>query len=247
MAAPIQFAAVMPVGAWHPLLPAALESLAGQTAPLAVAFMDASGDRRVAEAADASGVDFAFRREGPDAGQADAIAEGWARIGGDVVFWLNADDQLAPGALTLAAAAFASDPELAVFYGGSDFVDVHGTITGTHDQVDEVSDLLYRSNLISQPSCFVRRDWAERVGGLDRTLHFTMDWDLWIRLYAAGAPFQRTDAVLSRVFMGEGTKTAQINLARLSEIFRLVNRHAGPFNALKSVLAFARHTAREAR
>lgn len=242
MPAPIQFAAVMPVGAWHPLLPAALRSLADQAEALQIAFMDASGDPRVAEAADASGLEFAVRREGPDGGQADAIAQGWALTGGDVLFWLNADDQLTPGALAAASAAFDADPELAVFYGASDFVDIQGATTGAHDHVDDVSDLLYRSNLISQPSCFVRRAWVERVGGLDRTLHFTMDWDLWIRLYAAGARFQRTDAVLSRVFMGEGTKTGQISLARLGEIFRLVNRHAGPFNALKSLLAFAGHT-----
>ncbi|MCP2680153.1 glycosyltransferase [Maricaulaceae bacterium NA33B04] len=247
MPAETSFAAVMPVGRWHPLLPAALDSLAIQDRPLQVAFMDASGDSRVARAADASGIKFTARHEGPDGGQADAIVKGWSHTQGEVLFWLNADDQLMPGALSAASGAFASDNRLAVFYGGSGFVDASGETIGAHPGVEDVSDMLYRSNIISQPSCFARRDWVERIGGLDRTLHYTMDWDLWVRLYAAGAKFKRTEAPLSWVFMGEGTKTAQINLARLSEIFRLVNRHAGPFNALKSVLAFARHAASDAR
>jgi GT2 family glycosyltransferase len=244
MAEPIRFAAVMPVGAWHPLLPSALDSLAQQDAPLEIAFMDASADPRVADAAKASGLQFSVRREGPDAGQADAIAQGWAQTRSDIVFWLNADDRLKPGALAQASQAFARDRDLAVFYGGSEFIDISGRIIGVHDQVDAVSDLLYRSNIISQPSCFARRDWVERVGGVNRSLHYTMDWDLWIRLYAAGARFERTDAPLSQVYMGAGTKTADINLRRLGEIAALVNRHAGAFNALKSVFAFATHTAR---
>jgi GT2 family glycosyltransferase len=236
----------MPVGAWHPLLPGALASLAAQTQPLEIAFMNASDDARVVEAANASGLNFTLRHEGPDGGQSDAIATGWDRTTGDVVFWLNADDQLTPGALDAAAAAFKADPDLAVFYGGSQFVDIYGAVTGVHEQVADISDLIYRSNIISQPSCFVRRSWVERVGGLNRSLHYTMDWDLWVRLYAAGARFQRTDAILSKVFMGEGTKTADINMRRLNEIARLVNRHVGPFSAMKSVIAFARHTARSA-
>lgn len=243
MANPIRFSAAMPVGAWHPLLPAALASLARQDAPLELAFLDASNDPRVARAAEESGLDFAYRHTGPDAGQADAIASGWERTHGEIVFWLNADDQLKPDALKRAAQAFADAPDLAVFYGGSDFIDESGAIIGVHDQVDAVSDLLYRSNIISQPSCFARRCWVERVGGLNRSLHYTMDWDLWVRLYAARAPFQRTQATLSQVYMGQGTKTADINPRRLGEVARLVNRHAGPVSALKSVLAVARHPA----
>ena len=82
------------------MLPRALLSLREQNSPLKVAFLDASGDSRVAEAADSCGLEFSYRRHGRDAGQAAAIREGWERIGGDVLFWLNADDQLLPNTLS---------------------------------------------------------------------------------------------------------------------------------------------------
>jgi len=239
-----RFAIAMPVGAWHPLLPASLGSLAGQDMALEIAFLDASGDPRVAAAADASGLEFAYRRTGPDSGQAAAIAEGWAHTRAPILGWLNADDLLVPGALAAVAEAFDANPDAGVVHGGSDFIDETGRVIGVHDHAGEAGPLLYRSNLISQPSCFVRRSCVETAGGIDPALVYTMDWDLWVRLYGAGVKFKRLDRTLSHVYMGQGTKTADITPRRLTEIARLVNRHAGPWNAFKSAVSFALHPIR---
>jgi hypothetical protein len=42
----------------------------------------------------------------PDGGQYDAIRKGFARAGGEVFFWLNADDKLLPGALDVVGEIF---------------------------------------------------------------------------------------------------------------------------------------------
>lgn len=204
--------------------------------------MDASGDPRVDEAADRSGLDFAWRRHGRDEGQADAITEGWSRTRSDIVFWLNADDRLVDRALERVAASFAAAPRADVVFGGSHFVDRYGRRVGTHTQVADVSALLLRSNTISQPSCFARRAAVEAVGGLDSGLHYVMDWELWVRLYRAGASFVRLEDALSEVYMGDGTKTATIAPRRLAEVFGLVRRHAGAWAALKSTLAVSAET-----
>jgi len=44
--------------------------------------------------------------------------------------------------------------------------------------------------------------------------------------------------------MGSGTKTADISARRLTEIARLVHRHAGLWNAVKSTASFALHPIR---
>lgn len=237
MSKPLRFACAVPVGEWHPFIPAALESLATQDVPLEVALLDASGDARVAKAADASGIDFAYRRSGPDNGQAAAIAEGWRETGGDIVFWLNADDRLLPGALKSVAEAFNRLSEPMVVFGGSVFIDADERRTGHHDQVAGASDLLLRSNTLSQPSCFVHRDAVERAGGLDETLHYAMDWDLWVRLYLAGERFEHVNAELSAIYMGAGTKTEVLSVKRLREVFTLVQRNAGAWAAVKSTLS----------
>jgi hypothetical protein len=240
-ASDLSFSIAVPVGAWHPLLPQALASLTTHEARVEIAFLDASGDPRVARAADASGISFAYRRAGPDAGQSAAIAEGWRETGGGILGWLNADDLLENGALDVAAAAFAADPGLDVFYGDTVIIDGEGRDLGRHGQVADISPLLRRSNTISQPSCFARRGAVEAIGGIDEALRFTMDWDLWVRLHAAGARFERTEAVLSRVHWGPETKTASLSAGRLGEMARIVRRHAGPWSAFKTVIAAIGH------
>ncbi|MBO6729455.1 MAG: glycosyltransferase, partial [Maricaulis sp.] len=221
-----------------------LQSLAEQHEPLEVAFLDASGDPRVVKAADDSGIEFAYRRTGPDTGQSAAISEGWRETYSDVLFWLNGDDQLTPNALTTVRELFETENPDIVF-GQSDFIDATGQHVGRHEQVAETSALLLRSNTISQPSCFARRRAIDAIGGINESLQYVMDWDLWARLYQAKFKFHHTNAVLSAVCMGPGTKTNQVSPGRLSEVFRLVNRNVGAWSAVKSTAALALETLRQ--
>jgi len=242
MSKSLSFAVAIPVGSWHDFLPQALESLSIQTPPLNVALMDASGDPRVAEAAQSCGIEIVYHRTGSDAGQSAAIAEGWYHTESDFVFWLNADDRLIPGALDMVRAALEANPSIDVVYGLTDFIDISGAIIETHYQVDRISPLLLRSNIISQPSCFARRSAVTAVGGVDPSLHFIMDWDLWVRLYKAGAKFEMLQQALSYAYMGDGTKTHQISIRRLQEVFSLVHRNKGIWAATKSTLSLAAET-----
>lgn len=217
-------------------------SLKNQDVALTIALLDASNDARVQKAINLSGLKFAYHRVGPDNGQAAAISEGWENLCADVLFWLNADDQLLPGALSLVAACFAGSDSPEVAFGGSEFIGENQEILGFHDKVKEPIELLFRSNIISQPSCFIKRKALDAVGGIDRDLHYVMDWDLWIRLYRAGARFQRIDHTLSLVYMGEDTKTSEYSLRRLREVFTLVKRNAGIWAAVKSTASVAEHT-----
>ncbi|BDX00674.1 glycosyltransferase family 2 protein [Maricaulis maris] len=242
MTSTISFAAAVPIGSWHAFIPKAFESLATQEVSLAVALLDASGDARVALAADESRLPFAYRRHGPDKGQSDAIDEGWRETHGSVVFWLNGDDRLTPDALKRVNDLFEFNPGVDVVYGRSNFIDGRGRCIGHHDQIGVMSDLLYRSNIISQPSCFVRRSALNSIQGIDKSLHYVMDWDLWIRLYRNGARFLHTNDTYSEVYVGRDTKTGAVSPDRLAEVFNLVRRHAGYWSALKSTISLASHT-----
>jgi hypothetical protein len=237
----MRFSLVVPVGAWSPFLPAALRSLALQGVDIEIALCDASGDPRVPAAADASGLAFAYRRHGPDKGQSDAIAEGWANTRGEILGWLNADDVLLPNALDDAADAFARDPRLDVWFGHTTYFDLDGSTIGRHDAVAPAGELLLRSCTISQPSCLARRSAVDAVGGVDRAKHFTMDWDLWSRLYRGGARFGDSPKVYSAVLVNSGSKTSSLSLRRLREIFAVVEAGAGRYAAAKSVVGVTIH------
>lgn len=237
----MNFSISVPIGAYHPFLPYCLKSLRAQKAPLRVALLDASGDDRVKEIADAFDDIIAYRRHGPDNGQSAAILEGWANTDGDVLGWLNADDILFPNALSEAKGAFEKDPQCDVIYGHSTILDDDNAMIGYHWAVEPPSQRLFESGIISQPSCFFKRAAYEKIGGLNEDLHYTMDWDLFIRLYKSGAQFSFLDAPLSQVLWADDTKTASFNSQRRQELRNIIAEHAPKEKQRKIFRSFAIH------
>ncbi|WP_425410204.1 glycosyltransferase [Hyphococcus sp.] len=236
-----KFVISVPIGAYHPLLRDCLQSLAVQEPKPAVAILDASGDARVAEVI-AEFADMAvYHRAGPDGGQSDAIVEGWNHVDGDILGWLNADDALYPGALRLAARQFEKNPDTDLFYGHSLIIDDNEAVKGYHWAVEPPSETILSGDIISQPSCFFRRKKIDEIGGLNRDLHYTMDWDLWVRLWRAEARFDYTEEVLSRVLWSSDAKTGGFNRARRKELERIIGASSGLARRMKSRAGFALH------
>lgn len=231
----------IPIGDWSPLFARSLASLKLQNYPIKIAVLDASADPRVKQDLEASGLDFDYIREGQDAGQTAAISEGWENLDTDILAWLNTDDILLAGVLEDVARVFRDNPDIDVYYGQSTISDKDGRIIGLHPEVSPPSELILRSNIISQPSCFVRRQAVRDVGGLNNSLDYTMDWDLWVRLYKAGKHFAHTPRVLSNVTWGFETKTSKFNKKRIAELLRVVRMSNGPWRVSKSIFGFFLH------
>ena len=237
----LEYCISVPVGSYHPLLRDCLASLRAQTVPLQIALLDASGDPRVADLADHCNDCLSYRRHGPDGGQSAAILEGWDKLGGEVLGWLNADDVLLPGALEAVESRFATDPTPDIVFGHSQIVDDDGWFAGFHWNVSPSTDALPTSCTISQPSCFFKREAYERVGGLDRSLHYVMDWDLWIRLHRAGCSFGFLDEVLSSVLWSSDAKTGSLNSGRRKELMALIGSDHSIGARLNSMMGFFSH------
>lgn len=228
----------VPIGAYHDLLPTSLASLAAQGEGVGVSLLDASGDARVVALADHYNRLFSYRRHGPDGGQSAAIIEGWRHTGGDILGWLNADDFLFPGVLQTARDVFDAHGDVDVVTGHSAICDEAGRMTGYHWAVEPPGENLRAGCVISQPSCFFRRRAYEAAGGLDASLHFTMDWDLWLRLFDSGARFHFVDQVFSAVYWGEGTKTLGLSPGRRRELWRLIANHTPPEKQFRAKRGF---------
>ena len=163
-----------------------------------------------------------YCRSAADEGQASAIDEGLNRVTGEIVSWLNADDYYFPGALDHVAACFEADPNLDVVYGDVIHVTADGFFLSYFPSIQEFNESdLTRNNFICQPACFVRRSAYERVGGIDPSLMYTMDWDLWCRLARAGVKFRYLHEALAAVRYYPGTKTLSGNWKRYLEIWRI--------------------------
>lgn len=161
---------------------------------------------------------------GPDSGQSQAINRGVAESAGSYVGWLNADDYYVPSGLA-DLAGLASQSKDEVLVGRCRFVDSAGRTVFLPVPPDPVTPgallrLLsgwFAGRSIVQPEVFVRRETFRGAGGVDESLHFTMDHQLWLRLAIGGASFRLTDIDLARQLAHPGQKTAD-NAAVVNEI-----------------------------
>ncbi len=122
-----------------------------------------------------------------DNGQSDAIGKGFALATGDILAWLNSDDCYLPEALPRVASFFARVPEVTFVSGDILLVDADGAPLKRIYAVRPIG--LVSANLgvhrWPQQGCFWSRATYEEVGGIDRSLKFCMDFDLFARFALA--------------------------------------------------------------
>jgi glycosyltransferase involved in cell wall biosynthesis len=128
---------------------------------------------------------LAFWVSEPDQGQTDAINKGFNRARGDILAWINSDDVYNPGAVRRAVEYLLGHPQVGMVYGDLDFIDENDMVIGRFNADQTDLQKLRRGYVhIPQPSTFLRADLWKKVGPLDTSFFFAMDYDLWIRMAA---------------------------------------------------------------
>jgi len=118
-----------------------------------------------------------------DRGQTDAINKGFEHANGQVLAWLNSDDTYQPGAIRQAVAYLQSHPMVGMVYGDCNFINAAGQRIGRFPAAQTDYRRLKQGYVhIPQQSAFWRADLWRKVGPLDPTFYFAMDYDLWVRL-----------------------------------------------------------------
>jgi GT2 family glycosyltransferase len=221
------FSISVPVKGGIEYLPLALASTALQSGLVQLALLDASGgDDRVRSLAEAYAPLIAYRyHRQADGGQSAAIQEGWDNTQGMFLGWLNSDDYLLPGALPQVKAVFDAHPEIDVVYGHGIYLNENGDFKYYFPAISRDLSSIYFHNIICQPACFIRRTALTRIGGLDLSLHYTMDWDLWIRLHKSGCKFHLIDEPLAIVHDHANSKTNSGSPERFREIHKHLRQH----------------------
>jgi glycosyltransferase involved in cell wall biosynthesis len=164
----------------------------------------------------------------PDNGQSDAINNGFARTSGTLLNWLNADDFLLPGAIRRCVEVLRANPGVGLVYGrinlvhkdGSFWRDDHNVREGTRD------DLLRGDTFLPQAGDLFTREAWEKCGPLDVNLHYCMDWDLWIRIFANYDVKYIPEVFASQAVYPEA-KSSSGGLPRFHEIRQMIERNGG--------------------
>jgi glycosyltransferase involved in cell wall biosynthesis len=165
----------------------------------------------------------------PDRGQSDALAKGLAMAGGDIIGWLNADDFYEPGALAAVAGYLGSHPDVDVLYGDCHYLYQDRLPVATRlvrARPFDLDDLLNRGCYIPQPTTFFRRRALDRVSP-DPSLHFAMDYELWLQLAAAGRRFAYLPTTLACFRITRESKSGADVSNFWSETRRVSRRYGG--------------------
>ena len=126
---------------------------------------------------------LAYWESSKDKGQTDAINRGFSHAHGGILAWLNSDDILYPHAVSEAVEFLTGHPDCGLVYGNCDFIDAEDRVIGRFNARQTDHKKLTQGYVhIPQQASFWRADLWERVGPLDDSIYFAMDYDLWLRL-----------------------------------------------------------------
>ena len=160
-----------------------------------------------------------------DRGVADAINKGFRVADGDVLCWLNADDEFAPGAVAHVMELFERHPEVDVVTGGCRRVYADGSEAVTQVPAGFERRMALK-NEIEQPSTFWRAAVHRRAGELDESYRLAFDWEWWNRLSRAGARWLTTPQVLSVYYFTESNLTSNAGERVIDEMYRVTKTYA---------------------
>ncbi len=144
-----------------------------------------------------------------DSGQSNALNKAFALARGEIICWLNADDQYLPSAFDIVRREFAK-PEVNVIFGDceEDFCDGQPARI-RRARFERREDMLIwwekRTDLL-QPAVFFRRCLLSKIGPLREDLHVAMDSELWWRM-SERHKFHRVDAALAKQQRQPDSKT----------------------------------------
>ena len=118
-----------------------------------------------------------------DRGQTDAINKGFARATGDILAWINSDDTYEAGAVTAALDYLQAHPEVGMVYADCNYINEEGRVIGKFPAAQTDLPRLRTGYVhIPQQTMFFRADLWKRLGPLDPSFYFAMDYDLWTRI-----------------------------------------------------------------
>jgi glycosyltransferase involved in cell wall biosynthesis len=165
-----------------------------------------------------------------DRGQSDAINKGVRMASGELVAWINSDDYYAASHVVQRLVdAFDADPRLDIAYGDGERVDVEGKPLGRYRSrsIARVAEIVtHPASFVLQPSLLFRRQLFLDVGGLDDALHYTMDYELWIRMFAAARATRYLPEVIARARYHTDAKSIAAMGKQIREAYEVKRRNA---------------------
>ncbi|PPD41668.1 MAG: glycosyltransferase [Methylocystis sp.] len=184
---------------------------------------------------------FAHISSGKDGGQASAIRKGFEIATGDYISWLNSDDTYNPGALLAIGSYLAEHPEVRFVYGDMDLIDAEGKLIAHKRSVKFVLGVMkYAFLTVPQMSAFWSKKLYDEVGGVDASLRFCMDYDLFVRMASRSTPVH-IDRTIGNFRIHPTSKTTNLENVRQAEDRLVQTRYCDVKPSNRAAFAIVRY------
>jgi len=167
---------------------------------------------------------------GSDAGQSAAIGEGFSHATGGILAWLNSDDRYHPGTLRRVAQFLVRNSRVVLSNGDANVVDVDGRTIRRWYAMQPNRFLAANFGVQDWPqqACFWRSQAYKKAGGMDRSLQYCLDLDLFIRLMGVGRSGRIPGPPLADFRVHDRAKSSTIVHVHDEERAALVERYGNP-------------------
>lgn len=162
----------------------------------------------------------------PDDGHADALNKSFATPHGDIMGWINSDDILLPGCLSIVGRIFATYPEVSWVTGLPTTCDLTSKLTyvGPTKNWSRLRFLAGDHLWIQQESTFWRRSLWEKAGGqLDTRFKVANDFELWSRFFRH-ADLHTVESMLGCFRVREGQRSDVDRARYMREVDTVLKR-----------------------
>jgi hypothetical protein len=160
------------------------------------------------------------------------------RATGEIVTFLNSDDLYEPVALRTVGEFFAGHPDAIWLTGRCTNINETGRVIRPRTRLYKNFFLALNQywilqilNYIGQPATFWRRGVLQRIGYLNERLHYTMDYEYWLRLGKESRPHVVSQD-LARFRIHRGSKSGSTIHRQFDEELAVAERHCSPFPLL---------------
>lgn len=135
----------------------------------------------------------------PDQGQSDALNKGLRMVTGDIVGWLNSDDRYRTGCFQSVLDGFEKHAGADVIYGDYTWIDANGLITQIRREISFSYFILQYHHTLYIPSTatFLKRKIFEQGQFINPDLHYSMDYEFFLRLARCGYRFKHISHLLA--------------------------------------------------
>jgi len=133
-----------------------------------------------------------------DDGQSDAVNKGLSYTTGEFILWQNADDIFFPKAFSSFVDIYNDNDSYDVYFGDIALLAIDGRELWRRYFTD-IDPLIanYHGLICNNQAAFIRRDVLDRHGFLDKSYHYAMDREFFLRLYHNRVKFKHFDQVIA--------------------------------------------------